>query len=219
LWVASTAATPGAGTLHRLQLISGRPLRTFPVAIDLEPVRLVDVAVAPAGAVLVLDSAAPQLLILRSGGTTLQRVVRIDAQEPISVAAGADDGVAFVAHRDGVLRIDLRTQHVTPVLIPKGVFLGRLERIRWRGGALIGVQVDSDGSHHVMRLEMNAKGSAITHVTPLEIPASTTGQTFMTISGDELVCLMSGSNERSRRSSSDAASEEREFVVYRVPLR
>ena len=83
LWVASTAAADGAGTatLHRLQLVSGRPLRAYPVAALLEPVKLVDLAVNPAGAVLVLDSVTPQLLVLRPGGTALERVVRIDAQE------------------------------------------------------------------------------------------------------------------------------------------
>src|SRR5438128_3822271 len=46
LWVASADA--GAGTLHRLQLVSGRPLKAFPVPADREPVRLVDLAVTPA---------------------------------------------------------------------------------------------------------------------------------------------------------------------------
>ena len=41
----------------------------------------------------------------------------------------------------------------------------------------------------------------------------------MTISGDELVYLMTGSNEPRERSSSDASSDQREFVAYRVPLR
>ena len=219
LWVASAAAADGAGTLHRLQLVSGRPLRAFHVAVELEPVKLVDVTVGPAGAVLVLDSVTPQLLMLRSGGTALERVVRIDAQEPVSVTAGRDDGIAFVAHRDGVSRIDLRSRTVSPVAAPNGVSLGHLERIRWRGNALIAVQIVDDGSHRIIRLEMNARGSAITQVVPLQLSASTTGQTFMTVSGDELVYLIAGSNEAGGRSSSDASSDQREFVAYRVPLR
>ena len=218
LWVASAAAD-GGGTLHRLQLISGRPLRAFRVAVELEPVTLADVAVGPAGAVLVLDSVTPQLLILRSGGTALERVVRIGAQEPVSVAAGGDDGIAFVAHRDGVSRIDLRSRTVSPVAAPNGVALGHLERIRWQGNALIAVQVDDDGSRRIIRLEMNARGSAVTQVMRLELSAPTTGQTFMTISGDELVYLVAGSNQAGGRSSSDASSDQREFVAYVVPLR
>jgi hypothetical protein len=209
LWVASAAAD-GGGTLHRLQLVSGRPLKVFRVPVELEPVKLADVAVDPAGAVLVLDSVAPQLLILRPGGTALERVVRIGAQEPVSVTAGGDDGIAFVAHRDGVSRIDLRSRTVSPVAAPNGVPLGHLERIRWQGHALVAVQVDDDGSRHLIRVEMNPRESAITRVMRLELPAPATGQTFMTISGDELVYLTTGSNE---------AGGQREFVAHRVPLR
>jgi hypothetical protein len=210
LWVASAAAADGGATLHRLQLVSGRPLRAFRVPVELEPVKLADVAVGPAGTVLVLDSATPQLLILRAGGTALERVVRIGAQEPVSVTAGGDDGVAFVAHRDGVSRIDLRSRTVSPVAAPNGVSLGHLERIRWQGNALVAVQVDDDGSRHIIRVEMNARGSAITQVKRFELPAPATGEEFMTISGDELVYLTAGSNE---------AGGQREFVAHRVPLR
>jgi hypothetical protein len=220
LWVASSAPADGAGTLHRLQLVSGRPLRAFQVGVNLGPVKLVDLAVGPAGAILVLDSLTPQLLWLRSGGTALERVVRIDAPDPVSVAARADDGLAFVAHRDGVSRIDLRSRSVSPVAAPKGVALGRLERIRWRRNALIAVQVDGEGSRHVIRLEMNARGSAITKAIRLEVPAPTAGQTFVTISGDELVYLDAGSPVADGRSSSDAVSgqADAEFVASRTPL-
>src|SRR6202007_2580270 len=38
LWVASAAPNDGAGTVHKLQLISGRMLRSFPIADDFKPV-------------------------------------------------------------------------------------------------------------------------------------------------------------------------------------
>jgi hypothetical protein len=218
LWVASAAAD-GAGTLHKLQLISGRPLQAFHVPVDLQPVKLVDLAVGPAGAVLVLDSATPQLFMLRSGATALERIAQIDAQEPVSVAAGGDEGIAFVAHRDGVSRIDLRSRAVSPVAAPKGISLDHLERIRWRGNALIAVQVDGDGSRRIIRLEMNTRGSAITKVIRLELQALPAGQTFVTVSGNELVYLTAGSSEAGASSSSAASSDQREFVAYRVPLR
>ena len=175
LWVASSAPADGAGTLHRLQLVSGRPLRAFHVGVDLGPVKLVDLAVGPAGAMLVLDSLTPQLLVLRAGGTALERVVRIDAPEPVSVAARADDGMAFVAHRDGVSRIDLRSRTVSPVAAPNGVSLGHLERIRWRRNALIAVQVDGDGARRIIRLEMNARGSSVTRAITARGPGTSRG--------------------------------------------
>ena len=79
LWVASAAPADGAGTLHKLQLVSGRPLKSFPVAADLEPVTLVDLAVTPAGAVLVLDSAGRSCSRCVPAATSLERVMRIDA--------------------------------------------------------------------------------------------------------------------------------------------
>jgi hypothetical protein len=218
LWVASAAPADGAGTLHKLQLVSGRPLRSFRVAADLEPVTLVDLAVTPAGAVFVLDSAGRQLLGLRSGGTSLERVMRIDAQEPVSLAAGADEGIAYVAHRDGVSRIDLRGRTATPVAAPRSVSLAHLERIRWRRHALIAVRVDDDGSRRIIRLELNANGRTVTQATTLEGSVPSAGQTFMTISGDELVYLVGDSGRAGGGPLRDAPGMA-EFVAYRVRLR
>ena len=218
LWVASAAPAAGAGTLHKLQLVSGRPLRSFPVAADLEPVTLVDLAVTPAGAVLVLDSAGRQVLVLRSGGTSLERVMRIDAQEPMSLAAGADEGIAYVAHRDGVSRIDLRARTAVRVTAPNSISLAHLERIRRRGHALIAIRVDDDGSRRIVRLELNASGRAVTQATTLEGSVPSAGQTFVTISGDELVYLVGGAG----RAGGDPPREApgmAEFVAYRVRLR
>jgi hypothetical protein len=216
LWVASAAAE-GAGTLHRLQLVSGRPLQSFRVAGNPEAVTLVDLAVSPAGAVLALDAVSRQLHVLRAGGTSPERV-RIEAQEPSSVAAGGDEGVAYVAHRDGVSRIDLRARTASSVAAPKGVSLAALERIRWHRNALIAVQIDGDGSRRIMQLALNAGGLAITRATTLGAPEAADGQTFVAISGDELVYLAAGSNAAAG-ASQDSASGLVELVAYRVRLR
>ena len=218
LWVASAAPADGAGTLHKLQLISGRPLRSFRVAADLEPVTPVDLAVTPAGAVLVLDAAGRQVLALRSGATSLERVMRIDDQEPASLAAGGDEGIAYVAHREGVSRIDLRARTATRVAAPNSVSLAHLERIRWRRRALIAIRVDDDGSRRIVRLDLNASGRAVTQATTLEGSVPTAGRTFATISGDELVYLVDGSSRDVDRPLQDASGMA-EFIAYRVRLR
>jgi hypothetical protein len=219
LWVASAATAGAGGTLHRLQLVSGRPLRSFRVAADLESVALVDLAVSPAGAVLVLDSASRQLFALRTGGTSLERVTRIDAEEPASVAAGDGDGIAYVAHRDGVSRIDLRSRTATLVAPPNGVSLAHLERIRWHRHALIAVAADPDGSRRIVRLALNASGRAVTAATTLESSVSPAGQMLVTISGDELIYMVVGDNNAVARPSTDTLSSLAELVAYRVPLR
>jgi hypothetical protein len=217
LWVASTAPAGGAGTLHKLQLVSGRPLRSFPVPGDLEPVTLVDLAVTPAGTVLVLDSAGPQLLVLRPGGTALERVMRIDVREPASLTA-ADDGLAYVAHREGVSRIDLRARTVVRVAATSPVSLAHLERIRWRRHALIATRVDDDGSRRIMRLDLNASGRAVTQATMLGSSAPAAGQTFVTLSGDDLVYVEDGSSRALDPPLQDPSGMV-EFVAYRVRLR
>jgi hypothetical protein len=216
LWVASAAPADGAGTLHKLQLVSGRPLGSFRVTADLEPVTLVDLAVTPSGAVLVLDSAGRQLLELRSRGTSLERVMQMDVEEATSLAAGGEDGIAYVADRAGVSRIDLRARTSTRVAAPSSVSLAHLERIRWRRQALIAVQVDDDGSRRIMQLELNAGGRAVTRATTLEGSVPANGQTFVTISGDELVYLVDGSSGAVGRPIRDGLAE---FVAYRVRLR
>jgi hypothetical protein len=218
LWVASAAPAEGPGTLHKLQLISGRPLRSFAAASDLEPVTPVDLAITPAGAVLVLDSGGRQLLVLHPGGTALERVVKLDAEDLASVAAGEDEGVAYVAHRDGVLRIDLRARTMSRVSAPAAVSLRQLERIRWHKRALIAIRLDDDGTRHVVRLELNANGRAVTQAATLEGIVPPAGQTFVTINGDDLVYLVDGSGAGGDRPP-DTAPGMAEFVAYRVRLR
>jgi hypothetical protein len=218
LWVVSAAPADGAGLLHKLQLASGRPLKSFPVAAGLEPVTLVDLDVTPTGAVLVLDAAGGRVLTLRPGGTAVEHVMKVDAAEPASLAAGGDAGIAYVAHRDGVSRIDLRARIATPVTAPASVSLAHLEQIRWRRHALVAIRVEPDGTRRIIRLDLNANGRAVTQATALEGPAPTGGQTFVAISGDQLVYMVDDSKDaagRPRRGPSGLA----DFVAYRVPLR
>jgi hypothetical protein len=210
LWVASTDAGGGAGVLHKLQLVSGRPLKSFPVAADLEPVTLVDLAVTSGGAVLLLDATGGQLLALRPGGTSLDRVVKLDVEAPASVAAGDEEGIVYVAHRDGLSRVDQRTHSATRVTAAKTIGLAHLERIRWARRALIAVRTEDDGTRHIVRLDLNASGRAVTKATVLGEAAPTTGPTFVTISGDDLVYLADGGG---------SANGSAEFIAYRVRLR
>jgi hypothetical protein len=165
----------------------------------------VDLAVTPAGVVVALDSAGHQLLVLRSKGTAVERGMRVDAAEPVSLAAAEDEGIVYVASRDGVSRLDLRTRTATKVAAPRSVSLAHLERIRWRRRALIAIRTDADGTRRIVRLTLSASGRAVTKVTKIESPALPVGgQTFVAISGDELVYLVNG--------------ETTDFNVFRVPL-
>jgi hypothetical protein len=218
LWVTSASPSDGAATLHKLQLVSGRPLKSFQLGVDAERVAPVDLAVTPAGAVLVLDAAGRTVLVLRAGAPALERVMQIDAQEPASLAVGGDDGVAYVAHRDGVLRIDLRTRTATEVRAPRSVSLGRLERIRWHRQALIGIRAEADGLRHIVRLDLNPGGRAVTRATTLEGTVPPEGPAFATVSGDELVYLVDGSGGAADATPRGATGMA-EVVAYRVHLK
>jgi hypothetical protein len=205
LWVMSAGLANGAAALHKIQLVSGRPLKSFPIAADPDAITPVDLAVTPAGVVVALDSAGHQLLVLRSKGTAVERVMRVNVTEPASLAAAGEEGILYVASRDGVSRIDLRAQTATKVGAPRSVSLAHLERIRWRRQALIAIRADADGTRRIVRLTLNASGRAVTKATKIDSPAlSVGGQTFVAISGDELVYLVNG--------------EPTDFNIFRVPL-
>jgi len=218
LWVVSAGPVEGTGTLHKLQLVSGRLLRSFRIPADFEPVSPVDLAVTATGAVLVLDSAGKQLLVLRPGATAFERVVRLDASEPSSLATGDDEGIAYVAHRDGVSRIDLRARTTARLAAPRAVPLDRLERIRWRPHALIGVRADEDGTRRITRFDLNASGRAVAHATTLERAVPAGGPIFVTFWGDELVYLADSSKSAEGTAPVDA-SRPAEFVAYRLRIR
>jgi hypothetical protein len=218
LWVASATGSDGSGTLHRLQLVSGRQLKTFRAAPDPDPVGLVDLAVTPAGVVLVLDAAGHRLLSLRPGAASLDRVMRLDVDGLVSVAA-ADEGIAYVAHRDGISRLDLRARTVSRVAAPKNVSLANLERIRWRRNGLIAVQPDPDGWRRVVRFDLNGAGTAVRQATTLEASVPTADRAFVTMSGDELVYLVAARPPGAGDTPRDPSSGPTDYSVFRVRVR
>lgn len=190
LWVASTARDGASGAIHRLQLISGRPIAIIELPPEFQVVRLMDLAIAGNGTVLVLDGAAPRVLGLRSGGKTLEVLMPLDVAAPASIAAAGDERTAYVAHRDGIVRLDLRLQRATPVTAPAGIVLGGFEWIRSHRSALVGVQTLPDGSRHIVRLQLNRIG-AVTEAMAIEaLLGRDAGPTFATVSGDDLYYLV-----------------------------
>jgi hypothetical protein len=216
LWVASSSPADDGGAVYKLQLISGRLLRSFPLSSELAEVKLVDLAVTAGGTVLALDGAGNQLLVLRPGASALERAMQLDVREPAAVAAAEDEGAAYVAHRDGLLRVDLRTRTAAPVTAAKGVALDRLERLRRRDRALVAVRVDDDGTRRIVRLALNSTGRRVSRATTLEGAALLTRPVFITFVGDDVVYLPDESPDEIAATDAPRPSE---FVVYRVRVR
>jgi hypothetical protein len=184
LWVASTAADGSGAALHRLQLISGRVLRKL-AAPGEGPMRFNDLAVTADGTVVILDTAAPRLLVLRPGATAVERLMPLATPQPTSLAVDDSGQLAYVAHRDGITRIDLRARRATMLTAATGITLTGFEFIRVHRDALVGSQAQPDGSKGLVRLQ--TKAGTVAQATLIETPlTSEEPVTLATISGGDL---------------------------------
>lgn len=189
LWVVSDEAGDArAATLHKLQLVSGRVLASYPVPESMGAVRLVDVAVTPEDGVLVLDADGGRILRLQPRAPSLAVAATIAGAQPSSLAP-APGGIVYVATDAGVSRVDLRSQSSVSVRVQAGITLAGVMRIRWHRGALVGVQTQDDGRHRLVRWQLDRRGRAVTAATALATDMVTPGATATAISGDALYYL------------------------------
>jgi hypothetical protein len=193
LWVVSAESQAAAGdrapasALHKLQLVSGRPLTTVPVPADLGPCRLADVAVTPDGRVLMLDTAGTRVLRFRADTRTFAAVAALHMESPASLAP-AGDRIVYVAHASGIARVDTATGAVQSLASSRDVPLGGFERIRWSRDSLVGVQRLSDGSQRAVRIKIVDGRAAVVEI--IDNSLSPTDQPVSTVSGDDFYFLV-----------------------------
>lgn len=186
LWVASTAADGSSGAVHRLQLISGRALTKLAVPVQ-GSMRLIDLAVTGDGTLFILDSAAPRVLVLRPGASAVEPLMRLTTPNPISLAVDEGGQRAYVAHGDGIVRLDLQARRSSPLTAGNGIALTGLDYIRLHRDALVGSQVQSDGSRGIVQLQLNGDRRAVSAATLIETFSPNAGAAMAaTISGDDL---------------------------------
>lgn len=204
LWVVSSDGP--RTSLHKLQLISGRLLATYPVPERLAPVSLGDVAVAGWGAVLALDTAGHRLFRLPPHATAPEVAAILPDTAPVSIAP-AENGVVYIATASGLSRLDLEARSAAAVTVKTdtGVDLGGLTRIRWHDGALAALQKASDGAYRAVRITLDPRGRAATAVSVLDPRISISNPTAATVVGRVLYYLANG--------------EGSEMIVRRVTLR
>jgi hypothetical protein len=214
LWVASSATGGTGGAVHRLQLVSGRALAKLPVPGQ-ELMRLSDLTVTGDGTVLILDGATPRVFVRRPGATTIELLMPLTAPGPVSITTSDDGRFAYVAHREGITRIEVSSRRATALDAAKDITLAGIEFIRWHRDALIGSQVQPDGSRGLVRLRLNRDHAAVNQATLIDDPAfSGGGAAFATISGDELYYVVAeGAGNQT------AASPLMDVRVKRVKLR
>lgn len=220
LWVASANAEGTTATLHKLQLVSGRPLMAVPFEVDDSPIVPVDLAVTADGAVLALDGSGG-LHRLRPGASAIETLVQLPVVRATSLAPAASDGVWFVAHEAGLSRIDLPSRGVTALGSPKDVSLVAFERIRAYRDGLVGIQADVDGVRRIVQLALNGSRRSVRTARSFDtrIEASA-GPAFLAVSGDELSFVTTSAHPFSPTpAGASPAPEPTDLVVRRLRLR
>ena len=164
LWVVSAAA-PGTDTqpmtvLHKVQLVSGRPLAALPLPEAFGAARFDDVAVSEGGTVFVLDGLGGRIFRLGNDQHSFVVAAAVGLGHPTSVAP-SDDRTVYVAHAEGIVRLDVATGTVTPISGPKDVQLTGLERVRWDRDSLIGIQRLADGTRRVVSIRLARTGGRV----------------------------------------------------------
>ncbi|MGE0464632.1 MAG: hypothetical protein AB7Q16_24970 [Vicinamibacterales bacterium] len=219
LWVASADAEGTSATLHKLQLISGRPLQSISFEADDEPVVPVDLAVTADGTVIVLE-ANGHLHRLRPGASSIETVVKMKVVGATSMAP-AEEGAWFVAHEAGLSRVELATRRVVAVGSPKDISLAGFERIRAHRDGLVGIQAGADAVRRIVRLELTSRRRSVRAATTFDRPIeAAAGPVFLAVSGDDLSFVTTGAHPSSPTpAGATPAREPADIVVHRLRLR
>lgn len=184
LWIANSGADRGA-SLHKLQLVSGRVLFEISVPAELGPTALVDAAVLGDGEVLLLDAEGRRILGLLPAARSFKRAATVDVEGATSITSNGGS-IAYVAHRNGLLRVDLAARKATPV---RGAPSGLL-RIRSNGHTLVGVQPAGKG-HRIVRIRLDATGSKMARMDVLDADTTMPDAAALTIADGILYYLTS----------------------------
>ena len=158
LWVAVHGASGPA--LHRLQLISGRRLENLelPGGEDAEFVALH----ASRQRIFALDRTGRRVYWRAPQSRSLEVWASLPEDiAPTSLAASQN--AVYVAHADGLLRIDLASKRQRQITNKEPQMLSRLHSIAWRDGMLVGVQRRGERLT-VLRIRLNAAGTAATRI-------------------------------------------------------
>lgn len=220
LWVASAtgvaadgsaAETPGAA-LHKLQLVSGRPLATIALETGDQPARPAGIAVSRSGAVFVLDGAAGRLWRLAPRERIPDLAATLAVRAPSALAVDDDARTVYVAHQEGLVRVTLGNGAVAAVSPAAGVDLDRLESLAWSRAGLLAVERSDDGPRRVLRLRLSGRGTSIASVDVLDADVRTCGGAgALSVSGNDLYYLTAA--DENGASASDCT-----LVVRRMKL-
>ncbi len=219
LWVLSNdpaVAGETRATVHKVQLIAGRPLARIEPPADAGSVRFTDLAVTASGAVLVIDAAGQRLFRIDPRATTLTPVMTLDVPSPAAVTIAGSDEVAYVAHGNGVSRLDMARRRLAPVVsaVAEGT---SISDVWWHDGGLVVMCVEPTGARSLQRWQLDRQGVTVQEIRTVDISLpETPTPVAVTLSGSSLLVLTGQEGQPASAGSGDAAAEGP--VVRRVRL-
>jgi sugar lactone lactonase YvrE len=152
-------ADDGQSFLHRLQLSSGRQVMRTPAPPMVRGHLLDDLVQSPDGTLYMTDARAGILYRWRPGARALEPVVTIGADlRPTGLAWSGDGRALYVAHLEGLSRVDLRTRQVQPVGHPSSTTIVGIDGLATHNGDLVAVQNGLPGLSRVVRLRLTPDG-------------------------------------------------------------
>jgi hypothetical protein len=221
LWVASAEEdASGTSALHRLQLVSGRPLKTYRIPASLGAARVVDLTVQPSGRVVALDTAGNRLLTLARGAAEVAAALHLDLPGAKSIANAASENILYIAYNDGIARVDVKARKVVPLSAPKSFDLSGFDSIRTHRDSIVGLQTSSEGRRQLVRLKLNGAGGAVREAAVIDqwmiegdIPVA------LNITGDELYYLAIAAASADATAEAGGQTAAVAFVIRRIALR
>lgn len=220
LWVASADESSATGTLHRINLISGRPLQSLPIGDQAQGVHPVDLAVAGGGSVFLLDRDG-RILRARPGGLSTEVVATAGVTPALSLALASKDTAAFVTHAGGIVRVDLGRRRAVEVSSTAELPLTSIERLRSDLDGFIALQRLPGGSRRLLRIQLGRDGRTVRAATVFDvIVAPEAGPPALTVSGNELALVAGGLDTTGEPVPSPSAiGPPAELTVRRFRLR
>ncbi len=215
LWVLSNDGTPTGAALHKLQLVAGRPLARLTPPASAGAARFTDLTVTPGGSVLVLDGEGRRVFRAAPRGTALDLVASLDLASPVAITAADSEHVVYVAHAEGVSRVDLTERRAQAVRSSEAVPLDGIRRVWWHQGSLVVLRTCPLGGRLAQRLELDRRGVAVVAMRPLDISLPDgSADVAATMAGDELYVMAAD-----RTTATNGGADDRQVVVRRVTLR